>query len=43
MIALVFRYEVRDQEAFERIRRAARSDRRALIDVVDELLTADRS
>jgi response regulator NasT len=40
---LMERHDLGDQEAFERIRSAARSDRRPLIDVVDELLTADRS
>jgi AmiR/NasT family two-component response regulator len=38
---LMERHALGDQEAFERIRRAARSDRRRLIDVVDELLAGD--
>ena len=37
---LMERHELGDQEAFERIRRAARSDRRPLIDVVDDVLAA---
>jgi AmiR/NasT family two-component response regulator len=40
---LMERHALGDQEAFERIRHAARDARRPLIDVVDELLAADES
>ena len=40
---LMERHGLGDQEAFERIRGAARSERRPLIDVVDELLAGERS
>jgi AmiR/NasT family two-component response regulator len=38
---LMERHSVDDQEAFERIRREARSHRRKLIEVVDELLASE--
>jgi two-component system, response regulator PdtaR len=40
---LMGRHAVGDREAFERLRREARNARRPLIDVVDELLSADGS
>jgi AmiR/NasT family two-component response regulator len=39
---LMERHGLGDREAFERIRRAARDERRPLIDVVDELLARER-
>jgi AmiR/NasT family two-component response regulator len=39
---LMERHGLGDREAFERIRRAARDERRPLIDVVDELLAGER-
>jgi AmiR/NasT family two-component response regulator len=35
------RHALGDREAFERIRSTARSERRPLIDVVDELLASE--
>jgi AmiR/NasT family two-component response regulator len=40
---LMERHGLGDQEAFDRIRGAARSERRPLIEVVDELLAGERS
>jgi AmiR/NasT family two-component response regulator len=40
---LMERHSLRDREAFERLRTVARSSRRPLIDVVDELLSTEGS